>query len=109
VEAGADLTVGMAGLTTVIPLPRPEETSVAAMHWRLPEGSMAASAEVGSFTAVARITAAEDTTAQGLDSASASIRLTAMRLPCAILQGSMTSTVSGKSIRVAPFRTGIKD
>jgi len=92
------------------------ETSVAAMHSPLrPEGSMAAgdartadariTAVVG-ITAVVRITAAGDITAQDLDSGCT--RLTAMRLPCVILQGSMMPTASGSIIQVARFRTDIE-
>jgi len=74
-----------------------------------PEGSMAAGdarTAVGDITAVARIMADGDITVQDLDSGCT--RLTAMRLPCAILQGSMMPTASGSIIQVARFRTDIE-
>jgi hypothetical protein len=55
------------------------------------------------ITVVADITVAGDM-ALDLDSASACIRPMGMQRRCATQQGSMTSTASGISIPVAPFR-----
>lgn len=89
------------------------ETSAAAVHSpRLPEDSMAALAADARITAVVgimavvRITAAGDITVQDLDSGCT--RLTAMRLPCVILQASMMPMASGSIIQVARFRTDIE-
>ena len=72
------------------------------------ETSIAGSMAVAVIMAVAGITAAGDITAQDLDSVSASIRHTDMRLRYVILRGSMISMGTGRSIPVAQCLTGIE-
>ena len=83
----------------------PRRLAVTIAETSIAEMSMAAAAR---FTAVAGTTAAEDITALGLDSVSASMHLTDTPLQSAIPLDSMTQTVCGNPIRVAPCRTDIK-